>query len=139
MPYGVAVTMKITLARALIDTLHAEASRAAPLEACGLLLGRGSRIDTIQPARNVHPAPETHFEIDPKALIEAHRNARGGGLEIVGYYHSHPIGPPEPSATDRALAARDGRIWAIIGLGRVELWRDAISGFEPVGYIRAAR
>jgi proteasome lid subunit RPN8/RPN11 len=131
--------MKLSLAFGLVDSLHAQAARAAPQEACGLLLGRDDRIDSIQPTRNVHSTPETHFEIDPKALIEAHRNARSGGPQIVGYYHSHPAGSPTPSATDRASAAGDGRIWAIIGLGRVELWRDTPSGFEPVGYIHRAR
>ena len=131
--------MKITLPHDLIDVLHAEAASAAPQESCGILLGRGNRIDSIQPTRNVHPAPKTHFEIDPQALIDAHRNAREGGPEIVGYYHSHPLGPPAPSATDRVMAAGDGRIWAIIGLGRVEMWRDTPSGFEAVGYIHAAR
>ncbi len=131
--------MKLSVAPGLIDALHAAAARAAPQEACGLLLGNGSRIDRIEPAGNVHPTPQTHFEIDPQVLIDAHRNARGGGPEIVGYYHSHPNGPPEPSVTDRSMAAADGRIWAIIGLGRVEMWHDAPSGFEPVGYIGAAR
>jgi len=131
--------MKLSLAFGLVGALHAEAARAAPREACGLLLGQDGRINSILPARNVHPMPETHFEIDPKALIDAHRDARSGGPQIAGYYHSHPSGPPMPSATDRASAAGDGRIWAIIGLGRVELWRDAPSGFEPVGYIHAAR
>lgn len=131
--------MKLSLAFGLVDALHAEAARAAPREACGLLLGRDGRIDSIQPARNMHPTPETHFEIDPQVLIDAHRDARSGGPDIIGYYHSHPVGSPMPSATDRASAAGDGRIWAIIGLGRVELWRDSPSGFEPVGYIRAAR
>ncbi len=131
--------MKLSLAFGLVGALHAEAARAAPQEACGLLLGQDGRIDSIQPTQNVHPAPETHFEIDPKALIDAHRDARRGGPQIVGYYHSHPAGSPIPSETDRASAAGDGRIWAIIGLGRVELWRDAPPGFEPVGYIHAAR
>ncbi len=131
--------MKLSLAFGLVDALHAEAARAAPQEACGLLLGQDGRIESIKPTPNVHPTPETHFEIDPKMLIDAHRDARRGGPVIVGYYHSHPVGLPTPSATDRASAAGDGRIWAIIGLGRVELWRDAPSGFEPVGYIHVAR
>lgn len=131
--------MTITFAATILDALHAEAARAHPDEACGLLLGRGSRIEGLLPASNVHPLPQTHFEIDPRALIGAHREARSGGPEIIGYYHSHPAGAPTPSAADGAGASGDGRIWAIIGLGRVELWRDAPSGFEPVGYIGAAR
>lgn len=131
--------MDFILASHLLNALHTEAASAAPHEACGLLLGKGNRIDSIQPARNVHRVPETHFEIDPQALIDAHRSARNDGPEIIGYYHSHPKGPPQPSATDQEMAAGDGKIWAVIGAGRIEFWRDAASGFEAVGYMHPAR
>ena len=125
------------IAETLVAALLAEARAAHPREACGLLFGTTHAVAAHQPAANVHPMSETHFEIDPQALIDAHRAARGGGPEIVGYYHSHPTGPPEPSATDRALAARDGMVWAIIGSGRVTLWRAGGDGLQPLPY-RAA-
>ena len=103
--------------------MASEASRAHPHECCGILLGEGDRITAIRPARNVHPRPATHFEIDPQALIDAHRAERGGGPKVLGYYHSHPTGLPEPSATDKASASGDGRIWAIISGDAVRLWR----------------
>lgn len=109
--------------------LVAQTASAFPLECCGMLLGRGERITAIQPAPNVHLSPATHFEIDPAALITAHRAARIGGLEVIGYYHSHPGGTAQPSATDRAHATGDGRVWAIIGEGNIGWWRDTPSGF----------
>ena len=117
-----------------LDRLHADAARAHPQECCGLLLGTGRRITALLPARNVHPAPLTHFEIDPQTLIDAHRAARAGGPQVLGYYHSHPSGPPRPSATDAAMAAGDGRIWAIVGEGDVTFWRDGRNGFEALPY-----
>lgn len=110
-------------------TLIEEATKAHPQEACGLLLGRGDRIEVAVPCVNVHPDPERHFEIDPAALIAAHRAARLGGPAVLGYYHSHPNGRAEPSATDRAMACGDGRIWAIVANGAVRLWRDDPAGF----------
>lgn len=89
---------------------------------------------SIQPAKNVHPAPATHFEIDPQALIDAHRAARGGGPPVLGYYHSHPTTPPQPSRTDQDMAAGDGLIWAIIGQGKVNFFRDTDRGFAPLSY-----
>ena len=82
------------------------------------------------------PDPETHFEIDPQALIDAHRAARAGGPQVLGYYHSHPAGEPEPSATDRAMAAGDGRMWAI--MGRDECVSGGIRGeaFAALSYSR---
>ena len=62
------------------------------------------------------------------------RAARAGGPRLVGYYHSHPTGAPEPSATDRAQAAHDGRVWAIAAEGEVRFWRDDETGFVPLSY-----
>ena len=116
--------------RDITPILIAQTIAALPLECCGILLGRGDRITAIRPAANVHPSPATHFEIDPQVLIAAHRTAREGGPEVIGYYHSHPGGTAQPSATDSAQAAGDRRVWAIIGEGDVGWWRDTESGFE---------
>jgi proteasome lid subunit RPN8/RPN11 len=129
--------MPIEVSSALIAFLLEEAAAAHPLEVCGLLLGGGTLIREVRPCANVHPQPERHFEINPYALIAAHRAAREGGPQVVGYYHSHPSGPPKPSATDRAHATADGRVWAIIGQGSVGWWRDAADGFLPLSYIAA--
>ena len=131
--------MEIELTRELVGSILNEAARAFPDEACGLLLGRDGRIEQAVSAANVHPSPGTHFEIDPQALIDAHRAARHGGPEVIGYYHSHPTGPAEPSATDRARAAGDGRVWAIAGEGGVTFWRDDEAGFTALSYSTAGR
>lgn len=117
-----------------MGAILAHAARAAPEEACGLLLGEDGRILEARPVANVAPDRQRHFEIDPAALIAAHRAEREGGPELIGYYHSHPTGLPEPSATDRAHAAGDGRVWAIAAGGRVEFWRDCEGGFEALSY-----
>lgn len=126
--------MAMRVASAVLEGLLAEAASARPREACGLLFGTPAAITAYRSAANVHSAPDTHFEIDPQALIDAHRAMRDGGPRVLGYYHSHPNGPPEPSATDRALAARDGMIWAIAGAGRVTLWRAGEDGLAPLPY-----
>lgn len=120
---------QIEVTREVIERLTGEAKHALPDEACGLLLGREERIDHVVPARNVHATPYTHFEIDPQALVDAFRGERDGGPRVVGYYHSHPHGPAEPSAIDREQASGDGRIWAIVGAGDVRFWRDDDAGF----------
>jgi proteasome lid subunit RPN8/RPN11 len=118
----------------IIATLVAEAARAAPAECCGLLLGRAGRVEAVQPAANVSPEPSLRFEIDPAALFAAHRAARAGGPELIGYYHSHPNGHPRPSATDCEHASGDERAWAIVAGGKVSFWRDTAQGFEPLSY-----
>lgn len=128
--------MTLAVTSVVLERLLAEAGAADPREACGLLFGSDVAIGACQPADNVHPEPETHFEIDPQALIDAHRAMRSGGPRLVGYYHSHPRGTPEPSATDRSLAAGDGMIWAIVAAGEVRLWRATENGFCALSYTR---
>ena len=127
--------MPLTLSPAAHAAILAAAQEAHPDEACGLLLGTDALIAAAQTAANVHPDPTRHFEIDSAALIAAHRAARAGGPQVIGYFHSHPNGLARPSATDAAMAAGDGRIWAIAASGEVSLWRDAPSGFEPLSYV----
>lgn len=126
--------MLIEVASSALERMIAEAASAAPDECCGILLGTDNRIDSALPARNVHPDPALHFEIDPQALIDAHRAARAGGPQVIGYYHSHPHGEAAPSATDQTLAAGDGSVWAIIGKEGARFWRDDAGGFAPLSY-----
>ena len=130
---------EIELTREVLGALLAEAERAYPHEACGLLLGVGGKIEGIRPAANVHAAPQTHFEIDAQALVDAHRAERQGGPRVIGYYHSHPHGPAEPSVVDRAQASGDERVWAIVGAGAVRFWRDDEAGFVELSTRLASR
>jgi len=130
--------MTIEVTHAAVETMLAEAALAGEQEACGLLFGAAGRIEAAQPARNVALEPERHFEIDPQALIDAQRAERANGPPLAGYYHSHPNGRLEPSATDRERASGDGRVWAIIANGQARFWRDTVDGFEPLSYLLVA-
>lgn len=130
--------MVIEVTSGVIATLLAEATKAAPAECCGLLLGLAGRISEARAAQNVAPDPMRNFEIDPAALFTAHRAARAGGPEILGYFHSHPNGHPLPSAVDCQHASGDQRAWAIVAGGKVSFWRDGASGFEPLPYAEVA-
>lgn len=125
--------MSLTVTSGVIATLLAEATSAAPAECCGILLGRGP-VEEARPAANIAQDPLRRFEIDPRALIAAHRAARAGGPAVLGYYHSHPTGHPVPSATDCEHAGGDGSIWGIVGGGDVAFWRDGAHGFEALSY-----
>ncbi|WP_068076279.1 Mov34/MPN/PAD-1 family protein [Novosphingobium lentum] len=127
----------IALAGDVFERLLAEAQRAAPLECCGLLLAQAAdpgRVTALVPTANVSATPHESFEIDPAALLGAHRAARSGGPVLAGFYHSHPNGRRDPSPCDATMASGDGRVWAIIAGGRVGCWRDTAHGFEPLFY-----
>ena len=133
------VGMALEVTSGVMATLLAEARAAAPRECCGLLLGEDERIEQALPAANVATDATTRFEIDPIALLAAHKAARQGGPQVLGYYHSHPCGHPVPSATDCEHSSRDGRIWAIIAGGAVSFWRDGPNGFEALSSTASAR
>lgn len=126
--------MTLEVTSGALATVLAEAQRAAPFECCGLLLGREDRILEASAAANVSPEPLTRFEIDPAALFAAHKAARGGGPQVLGYYHSHPAGHPVPSVTDCEHSTGDRRIWAIAARGEVAFWRDSEEGFKPLSW-----
>lgn len=127
--------MAIEVTREVIEALGKAARRAHPREACGILLGTGHRITAFIETANIHPTPETHFEIDPQALIDAHRAARApGAAQVLGYFHSHPTGRESPSATDAAMGAQDGSIWAIAAGQDIALWSDDVRGFRALSY-----
>ena len=126
----------IEVSKDSLAAMRAAAAAAHPREVCGILLGEGGRISAARETANVHARPETHFEIDPQALIDAHRAARAGGPQVLGYFHSHPAGPPEPSATDRASAAGDGRVWAIVAGEEIVFWRDGKDGFTALSFVQ---
>jgi desampylase len=111
--------MAVTISRGVHDALVATADETPSIEVCGLLFGTPRQIDDFAVAANVANDPARHFEIDPVVLIAAFRAARNGGPQIVGYFHSHPNGIAEPSATDHAMAAPDGAIWLIVAKGRL--------------------
>lgn len=124
--------MNVEVTSDVIARLREESLRAHPEECCGLLLGEGMRVDRAIPAANVAAEPTRHFEIDPSVLLAAHRGARQGGPQVLGYYHSHPVGHPVPSATDCEHSTGDSRVWAIIAGGQVAFWRDTGNGFAPI-------
>jgi proteasome lid subunit RPN8/RPN11 len=72
-----------------------------PRECCGLLLGTAQRIAEAVPLENVAADTMRRYEISPSAHLAQVRKCREeGAAEVIGAYHSHPRGKPDPSATD---------------------------------------
>lgn len=96
----------IEFRRKAFEAMKRHAAAAYPLEGCGLLVGvgaAGGRVVVIraEPARNVErERPHDRYELDPRDYMRVDREAAQAGLEVVGFYHSHPDGPAIPSQTD---------------------------------------
>jgi desampylase len=115
------------------DALVALAAAHPDVEVCGLLFGTAKAIDDFERTANIAPDPARFFEIDPVALIAAHRRMRNGGPRITGYFHSHPGGPDEPSLTDIAQAAADDMLWMIVTGDGLRIWRATMDGLNELG------
>jgi proteasome lid subunit RPN8/RPN11 len=120
--------MSLILSRALYDDLRAHGEATYPNECCGILLGRADtaaiRVDTLVRAGNTRTdSAHNRYNIAPEELIAAQRQARQSGLDIVGFYHSHPDHPAQWSRTDFAEAHWFGCSYVItaVAKGKAEL------------------
>lgn len=129
---------EITIAGEVVARMVAHARETVPLECCGLLIGMDDRIVEAIPTRNIAASP-TRFVIEARDHIEGQRRARARGFEIVGFYHSHPHSPAEPSATDRAEASYPDHLYAIVGLQNrapdIRLYRLTDGNFRQVPFV----
>ncbi|MGI4827458.1 MAG: Mov34/MPN/PAD-1 family protein [Janthinobacterium lividum] len=99
----------LNLRRELYDQLREHGVETYPHECCGILLGRsfekGITVEDLMRAGNTRTdSAHNRYHIDPRELIAAQREGRKLGLDIVGFYHSHPDHPAQWSQTDFAEA-----------------------------------
>jgi len=106
----------VTLSSVVVAAVVAHAREAAPAECCGLLLGTGDLVVAVGRTRNIATDPTRRFEIDPQDHIDVRRDARGRGLAVLGFYHSHPRSPAVPSPTDLAEASYPDHLYLIVSL-----------------------
>jgi proteasome lid subunit RPN8/RPN11 len=94
------------------------ARQAVGAEACGYLLGTraagSARIDAALVGENAHPRPAHAFRLSPRDQLAARREARLRGLEVVGHWHVHRLGPARPSAADRRGTDASVAPWMVI-------------------------
>ena len=115
--------MATTLRAQEWERIREHGAQAYPNECCGVLLGKEQdgrkMILEVLPLQNawedseinpyeVKPEDSTRnrFLIEPKDYLRIDREARGKGMDIIGFYHSHPDHPARPSEFDRKHALR---------------------------------
>jgi proteasome lid subunit RPN8/RPN11 len=103
----------------LAEKIRAHGAETYPHECCGALLGRDSSAvaaansekESLTPPREIlslfplvnrrDDSPRNRFSVTADDVREAEKAAREHGLEVVGWYHSHPDHPARPSQYDR--------------------------------------
>ncbi len=113
-----------------------------PLEACGLLAGTVDEDGTATaaawyPTVNVAASARV-YEVEPRGLLRADREAEKAGGQLIGVYHSHTHTEGRPSPTDVAQAPDPDWHYVLVSLRdthpSVRSWRiqDGKITEEPV-------
>ena len=92
-----------------LQTIGRHATASYPDECCGVLIGRALEDATVvervlSVGNERQDSRHNRFLISPETILAAQKEARGLGLDVVGYYHSHPDHPARPSDFDREHA-----------------------------------
>jgi len=100
---------ELRVPRAVYEGLRAHGEETYPHECCGALLGLPSRegwqiMDALRAGNTRTDSAHNRYHIAPVELVKIQREARQRGLEIAGFYHSHPDHPAQWSPTDFAEA-----------------------------------
>jgi proteasome lid subunit RPN8/RPN11 len=102
--------------------VRAHAQETYPGECCGVLIGtfadQDRNVRQVVACTNEITGRQDRFSIPAAELIAAQKQARTAGLEIVGFYHSHPDHPPIWSATDLAEAHWFGCSYLIVSVAK---------------------
>ena len=97
------------LPKSVFESMRAHGEETYPHECCGVLLGHstpeGWRVDSAVWAGNTRTdSAHNRYHIAPSELVRIQREAMCQGLDIAGFYHSHPDHPAQWSQTDFAEA-----------------------------------
>jgi proteasome lid subunit RPN8/RPN11 len=109
------VKLDITIKSELLSAMVGHALTELPNECCGVLVGRDGIIERMIPMASTHPSPNAYF-MDPEQQINAYTEMEQRGEQLIGIYHSHPVGPPYPSHTDIKLAFHPEALYFIVDL-----------------------
>jgi len=121
-----------------LDDIVSHCRREAPVEACGILGGRVTKADgaiirdvlRVYMCRNELDSP-TEYRIGGEEQIQAFTDIERSGMELLGFYHSHPQGDARPSPIDRERGNYIGYSYVIVSLSptRVSSWVLGQEGF----------
>lgn len=105
----------------VLDAICAHGEAAYPEEGCGFLLGTvhngRNHVEAVRRVENRRTEHrERRYAISADDYRAAQHSAAEHGLDVVGFYHSHPDHPAQPSATDLEEATFPGYTYAIVSV-----------------------
>lgn len=108
-------SIRVRISAELAEKIRRHAVETYPNECCGALLGRDAGSEGgVEGPREIlelfplinrrEDSPQNRFSLTPKDVIDADEWAQSRGLDVIGWYHSHPDHPAKPSEYDREYA-----------------------------------
>jgi proteasome lid subunit RPN8/RPN11 len=99
----------LVLSTNLEQEIRAYGAKDYPHDCCGAMLGvetgAGREVRSLYPLINRRDdSPRNRFSITPEDFRAAERAATQRGVDLLGWYHSHPDHPARPSEFDREHA-----------------------------------
>jgi proteasome lid subunit RPN8/RPN11 len=92
-------TPRLRITAGVLEAMISHCQAETPLEACGLLSGRGNLAMACYRFRNALRS-EVKYDVAPDELIQVIQQLRERREDIVALYHSHPRWQAVPSKTD---------------------------------------
>ena len=93
--------MALVLRPEVNAAIRAHGRDAFPHECCGALLGKDGVVhDAFALPNTTEEGPRRRFLVRPDDYRAAEKRARETGLDLLGFYHSHPDHPARPSQYD---------------------------------------
>jgi len=103
----------------IFQELLNQARKQAPIEACGILGGRGNRVELFHPMTNTDHSAD-HFLMEPAEQFKVIKALRAAGQRVLAIHHSHPASSARPSAEDIRLALTPDVLYTILSLQTAE-------------------
>jgi len=96
---------RLILGGEIAEAIRAHGAETYPHECCGAMVGRNGdeerEVLALWPLVNRRDdSPRNRFSLTAEDVLAAERAARKKGLEVIGWYHSHPDHPARPSDYD---------------------------------------
>jgi proteasome lid subunit RPN8/RPN11 len=93
--------MALMLGAGVDEAIRDHGRQTYPHECCGAILGRaGAVVESCPLPNTTEEGPRRRFLVRPQDYRAAERRATERGLELLGFYHSHPDHPARPSQYD---------------------------------------
>lgn len=138
--------MSLVLNEDTAAAIRSHAVAGYPYEVCGLLLG-SFQSDDVRVVGEIFPlenervdSRENRYAVSGRSMLAAERHASAVGLDVVGYYHSHPNAPARPSAFDLDHATWPGISYPIVSVldGRFADLQSWVLDDDRTGFAKEA-